>query len=924
MSTQTLGIPKPGDRPILRILPRGLSLPEAAWMARHRAILLLLWAHSVAIPVFAGVRDFGLPHLVLESLVVPATAVVAAWPTLSRRTRTVAASMGLLSSSAILVHLSGGVIEMHFHFFVMVAVVALYQDWIPFLAAIAYVFVHHGIVGALAPESVFNHPAALNHPWRWAGIHALFIAGISAACLVTWRLNELTLSQQQDAENRLRQEGHIAETLHEFGSALAAELDLDRVVQMVTDAATERTHAAFGAFFYNVADDQGESFLLFALSGAPIEAFERFGLPRNTAIFQPTFEGTGVVRSDDITEDPRYGQMAPHFGMPAGHLPVRSYLAVPVRARDGSVLGGLFFGHPERGRFDEIDERIVVGIAAQAAIAFDNARLYESEREARVISESSRRRLSLLVEASRVLTGSLELETIIRGLSGLVAGSMADYCVIDLCEPEARMRRIAAGNTPARQELAASLETLAPETDGTSATARALRTRTAELLDPAPSDLFGLDAARGLFEAPGSAIVTPLIGRHDMLGVLTVARAAGSDALSSDDLLIAEELARRAGFAVENAQLYARQRTVAETLQHSLLPERLPDIPGIESASRYRAGGPGVDVGGDWYDLLALGGGRVVVAMGDVVGRGERAAALMGQLRTAARVYALQDQSPGQIIGHLNDLLHDLGPGDMATMICAELHAESCELVVASAGHPPPILITAEGRAEFGDCENGPPIGAVPRVTYEDCVIAFEPGATLVLYTDGLVEERSEPIDTGLERLRGAVDEHTGDLEELCDRALGALPDDCHDDVALLAVRVSPLTDRFRLRLPTRPSTLQPLRATLRRWLETAGATQEETYEILVAAIEACANAIRHTRWSESSYYDFEASIDDGIRIQVRDAGTWRPPRDDGGGRGLRLIESFMDHLSVEKSSTGTTVTMSRRLANRSREDVTA
>ncbi|HVE94525.1 MAG TPA: hypothetical protein VNB24_06360, partial [Acidimicrobiales bacterium] len=116
MSTQTLGIPKLGDRPILRILPRGLSLPDDAWRARHRAILLVLWAHSAALPVFAVLRGFDLPHIVLESLVVPTTTVVAAWSTLSRRTRTVAASMGLLSSSAVLVHLSGGVIEMHFHF----------------------------------------------------------------------------------------------------------------------------------------------------------------------------------------------------------------------------------------------------------------------------------------------------------------------------------------------------------------------------------------------------------------------------------------------------------------------------------------------------------------------------------------------------------------------------------------------------------------------------------------------------------------------------------------------------------------------------------------------------------------------------------------------------------------------------------------
>ena len=166
-----------------------------------------------------------------------------------------------------------------------------------------------------------------------------------------------------------------------------AELDADRAVQAVTDAATELTGATFGAFFYNVADENGESYLLYTLSGAPREAFSEFPMPRNTAIFAPTFAGEGVVRSADITKDPRYGENAPHKGQPEGHLPVRSYLAVPVTARSGEVLGGLFFGHPEPGRFTRHHEDIAVGIAGQAAIALDNARLYRS-----VQSELARRR----------------------------------------------------------------------------------------------------------------------------------------------------------------------------------------------------------------------------------------------------------------------------------------------------------------------------------------------------------------------------------------------------------------------------------------------------------------------------------------------------------------------------------------------------
>ena len=188
--------PAGGVRMLRRLLPEGGGLAPDVWRARHRGILVLLWAHAVAVPIFGLLRGFSLRYMVLESAIVPATALIAGGGSLGRAARTAAASAGLLSSSAILVHLSGGVIEMHFHFFVMVAVVALYQAWLPFLAAIAYVLVHHGLMGALDPNSVYNHAAAQNGPWKWAAIHAFFIAGTSATCLVTWRLNEMILAQR--------------------------------------------------------------------------------------------------------------------------------------------------------------------------------------------------------------------------------------------------------------------------------------------------------------------------------------------------------------------------------------------------------------------------------------------------------------------------------------------------------------------------------------------------------------------------------------------------------------------------------------------------------------------------------------------------------------------------------------------------------
>ncbi|WP_218508570.1 ATP-binding protein [Variovorax sp. dw_308] len=192
---------------------------------------------------------------------------------------------------------------------------------------------------------------------------------------------ELSVTRLQGSR-LMQEEARSLELLNKVGTAVAAELNLDRAVQVVTDAATALTGAGFGAFFYNLLDEKGESYMLYALSGVPREAFSKFPMPRNTAVFAPTFKGEGIVRSDDILLDPRYGRNQPHFGMPQGHLPVRSYLAAPVVSRSGEVLGGLFFGHPEPGVFTARHERLLVGIGAQAAIAIDNARLFQAaERE---------------------------------------------------------------------------------------------------------------------------------------------------------------------------------------------------------------------------------------------------------------------------------------------------------------------------------------------------------------------------------------------------------------------------------------------------------------------------------------------------------------------------------------------------------------
>jgi anti-sigma regulatory factor (Ser/Thr protein kinase) len=324
-------------------------------------------------------------------------------------------------------------------------------------------------------------------------------------------------------------------------------------------------------------------------------------------------------------------------------------------------------------------------------------------------------------------------------------------------------------------------------------------------------------------------------------------------------------------------------------------------------------------LGGDWYDVFELPESRIAIAVGDVVGHGVAAAAVMAQLRTALRAYAAEGHDPASVVQAVDHLMWQLGPSAMTTLSYLVLDPLEETLEVVNAGHLPPLMIDPGGEPRFLSLDGGLPLGTSQTEVYGSQVVPFPAGTTVLLYTDGLVERRGSPIDAGLERLR-ALSEGGEDVERLCALAVEQLvPREPADDVALVAARMPPLQDDLRTTWPATSEALVSVRRHLRRWLAYHGAGEQELYEIVVACQEACANAVEHAYGPGQAHFDVEASRRDAkIQVIVRDRGRWRPPRGSHRGRGLPLMRALMESVDVEHSADGTVVVLERTLRSRS------
>ena len=369
---------------------------------------------------------------------------------------------------------------------------------------------------------------------------------------------------------------------------------------------------------------------------------------------------------------------------------------------------------------------------------------------------------------------------------------------------------------------------------------------------------------------------------------------------------------------VTESKMAEREHRIAETLQRSLLPDRLPEIPGVLLAARYVPATTDLEVGGDWYDVVQLPDGRVGLAIGDVAGHGLRAASTMGQLRMALRVCALEERSPTRVVTRLRHLVRGQLGSDFATLVYLVFDPDSGTVRFANAGHPPPLVVEGKEGASYLEGGLGPPLGAVGFPDrYLDVTYHLAAGSTLFLFTDGLVERRGATIRDGLDRLKALAAASNEDLEAMCDHVLLSMVEsDVSDDVALLALRpVRLASEPLLLRLPAEPYVLASLRQTLRRWLREIEASPQVANDILIACGEACANVIQHAYGAKEGLLEVDLVLLDGtVEVTVRDHGTWRPISGRDGGHGERLMQGLMDSVNVNSGSGGTIVQMKRRL----------
>jgi PAS domain S-box-containing protein len=521
-----------------------------------------------------------------------------------------------------------------------------------------------------------------------------------------------------------------------------------------------------------------------------------------------TFDGTyetyqGFLHPDDRAATQASVQRAVDEGAP--HHVLHRFLHV-----DGSVRWMEGIGRVTR----DADGRPVamIGVATDVTereeSTAERARLLEAEQAARAAAERAQERLAFLAEASAVLAESLDYRSVLARVARLAVPRLGDWCSVEVPEDEEGDEKpfVVAHADPAKVEMAHELRRLHPPLpDGENGLAEVMRTGTSQLLahiDDAMVEAFAVDdqhleMLRAL--EMRSAMIVPLIARGRTIGGMTLVSSDPDRRYDEDDLALTEELARRAALAIDNARVYRERSHVARTLQQTLLPPRLPTIPGLQIAARYRFAAEGTEIGGDFYDLFETSDGTWAIVIGDACGKGPEAAALTGLARHSLRAAAVREQSPARVLRLLNEtILDQVADNRFLTMAYTRLSIRdgAAHLTIACGGHPAPVIVRAAGNVEQVRAA-GTIVGSLPDAEFTEEDVVLQGGDAIVLYTDGVIEARRDEDIFGegrlLDILAGCAGQDARAIANTVRQAVGDfIPGLPRDDMAILVMRVMP------------------------------------------------------------------------------------------------------------------------------------
>lgn len=610
------------------------------------------------------------------------------------------------------------------------------------------------------------------------------------------------------------------------------------------------------------------------------------------------------------------GEPAPDPGFADGlrRLTVGSYMSVPLTAR-GAVLGALTLmatADSDR-RYGEADLALAGEVARRAALAVDNARIYEAEQTARDAAERAQGRTERLQRVTAALGAALTEEEVARVVVEEAMESLAAVAGAVVLRRGEEGEVLLASGYP-EDLLHAGLRF---PVNGPSPLAAVLRAGEELWLESADdwSRRFGLPRE----ELSAAGLGLPLWIGGEVVGAIGFRFGQDERPFSAGERLLARTLATQCALALERARLYESERHAAEVLQRALLPAGLPPPVAARLDVRYLPAAGGRS-GGDFYDVLELDDGSLSLVVGDVVGHGIEAAAVMGQLRSAWRAFALEGGGPAALVGRLSRFAEHVEGAPVATVACAVL--DGAELAYACAGHPPPLLRPPGAPAEYLMEGRGPPLG-VSDDPYNEGRVTLAPGSLVLLYTDGMIE-RDRDLERGMRDLAALVGDGPADPRALLARLAARIGPEPTDDCALLALLLTGGRAPLRLDLPADSVSLRGAREEIRGWLEDEGLGRAEAADVVLAVSEALSNSAEHAYPPGEPPSRASVSVEvardsrEALTVVVRDRGRWKPPGDAGHrGRGFALMRALMETVDVASGDHGTVVRMRRRLPQR-------